>query len=135
MNGDVVVIGVILAMGMVGCGCVVPRGGRRSGSGGEANCVRFDEVYFKVLPNLVGFRLGIPADEGTVVEARTLDRADGFIDELWLGEWWFRNKGGDETIFESVKKCFDRVDGVPFRVESGFVCLFFRWSWAAIGIA
>ena len=30
LNGDVVVIGVNLAMGVVGC--VVPRGGRRTGS-------------------------------------------------------------------------------------------------------
>ena len=130
LNGDVIVIGVSLAMSVVGC--VVTCGGRRSSTGGEANCVRFDEVYFKILPNLVGVWLGIPADEGTVVEARALNCTDGLVDELRLRERGFCDKRGNETIFETVKKCLDRINGVPLCVERRFVSLLFRRRWAAI---
>ena len=126
----VVIVGGWLAMGVIGS--VVPRGCCRAGARGEANCVRFDEVYFEVLPNLVSFQLGVPADEGTVVEARALDCADGFIDELWLGERRFCNKSGDETVLEAIKKRFDWVIGVPLRVECCLVRFLFCRSWAAI---
>ena len=126
----VVIVGGWLAMGVIGS--VVPRGCCCAGARGEANCVRFDEVYFEVLPNLVGFQLGVPADEGTVVEARALDCADGFIDELWLGERRFCNKSGDETVLEAIKKRFDWVIGVPLRVECCLVRFLFCRSWAAI---
>ncbi len=101
----------------------------------EANGVRFDEVYFKIFPNLVGLWFGVPADKGTVVEARSLDRANGFVDELWLGERQFCNESGDEAVFQSVKKCFNGIHWVPFCVECCFVCLLLCRCWASVQIA